>query len=376
MGSYREMSGFRIFHELIPSLIKKFDPYRPYWPTSPFGQEEDPNSPLSGNRHQWDIWSRWVDYSEIEKDQSLFVTEFGFQGPANRDTIESVLPAPDRHPQSRLFEYHNKQIEGNERLFRYMAAHLPVTTRWEDFLYLAQLNQGLALKMCLEHWRLRWPETSGSLIWQLNDCWPVSSWSLIDAQRLPKLAYYFVKHAFAPCIITFRKEGTQLELVVSNHATTQFNGRLELYEIITAQGGVCEIQSVAIQVQAGGRLPVVKESMTPALLEGESILIASLREKSGKLIHRNYFLNGRWKHLKMRQPNIHLEYVQDNQQKKLKLNCDFPAFFVTLQHPDYILSDNGMILLPDHDYTLTLLRGNLKAGETGKIKIYTLNQFL
>ncbi len=168
------MPGYSIYHKLIPGLLKKMDPHRPYWPSTPFGREPDPNSPASGNRHQWDIWSGWKDYTTVKSDQSLFVSEFGFQGPANRQVLESVIPESERHPQSAGFEFHNKQVEGNERIFRFLAAHLPVVNRWADYLYLTQLNQGLALKTCLEHWRIRYPQTAGTIIWQLNDCWPVT----------------------------------------------------------------------------------------------------------------------------------------------------------------------------------------------------------
>ncbi|HFE63726.1 MAG TPA: glycoside hydrolase family 2 protein, partial [Caldithrix sp.] len=217
-----QMPDFSIYHRQLPKIVSRHDPHRPYWPSSPFGSDAHPNDPRSGNRHQWEIWSMWQDYTSVKSDRSLFITEFGFQGPANRETLESALPEHSWHPQSELFEFHNKQVEGNERLFRFLAGHLPVQTIWADFLYLAQLNQGLALKTCLEHWRSRWPETSGSIIWQLNDCWPVTSWSLIDSALQPKLAYYFVKSAFLPQTVYFRELTDRLEVVVFNRSNTAF----------------------------------------------------------------------------------------------------------------------------------------------------------
>jgi beta-mannosidase len=215
-GSYRKMPGYKIFHSLIPGLLKTLDPLRPYWPTTPFGFDDDPNRQTTGNRHQWDIWSNWVDYKNVRYDNSLFVTEFGFQGPANTDTFTSILPPEKRHIQSAAFEYYNKQIEGPERIIRFMAAHLPLSTDWSDFIYLAQLNQGFALKSCIEHWRLKSPATNGSIIWQLNDCWPVTSWSLIDSQIKPKMAYYFVKNVFSKEVIYFNKTGISLKVNLFN----------------------------------------------------------------------------------------------------------------------------------------------------------------
>ena len=125
--------GFEFFHSTIPEWLNELDSSRPYWPSSPFGDEEDPNSEQSGNRHVWDIWSFWVDYSEVKHDESLFVTEFGFQAPATYETFKNVLPASALYSQSELFEFHNKQDEGSERLFRFLSGHLPVKTDLESF---------------------------------------------------------------------------------------------------------------------------------------------------------------------------------------------------------------------------------------------------
>ena len=172
--SYKEMPGYKIYHEVIPDILKAADPERPYWPSSPFGSDDDPNAYSSGNRHEWGIWSKWIDYSEVKNDNSLFVTEFGFQGPANKKTFEKYLSKNKRYSQDPVFEFHNKQVEGPERVFKFLSGNLPIKTEWEDFIYLAQLNQALALKTCLERWRINWPVANGSIIWQLNDCWPVA----------------------------------------------------------------------------------------------------------------------------------------------------------------------------------------------------------
>jgi len=160
----KDMLGYKIFHHLIPNIVEKLDPERPYWPSSPFGMEEDPNDPKSGNRHNWDIWSNWADYTEVIKDKSLFVTEFGFQAPANPSTMQNVLPEYVDSAQNEFFEFHNKQIEGPERLHKFLSGNLPVKNDLANFIYLTQLNQAFALKTCLEHWRISNQATKGSII--------------------------------------------------------------------------------------------------------------------------------------------------------------------------------------------------------------------
>ena len=213
-SSYKKMPGYKIFHRVIPKILKKIDHDRPYWPSSPFGNDDDPNSYNSGNTHQWNIWSKWIDYKTVKNDRSLFVTEFGFQGPANKDTFKKYLPKKNRNISDKIFEHHNKQIEGPERIIKFLSSHLPIKTGWDDYLYLTQLNQAFALKTCLEYWRTN-GRTNGSIIWQLNDCWPVTSWSIIDSDINPKIAYYFVKNTFALQLLYFKDEGSKIKVILT-----------------------------------------------------------------------------------------------------------------------------------------------------------------
>lgn len=222
-----DMSGARIFRDILPLVVAELDGTRPYWRSSPFG-EGFPNAELNGNHHQWSVWSAWKDYKEYENDNARFITEFGFQAPANRKTFEEVTIAADRHPQSPAMEHHNKQVEGTERLVRFQAAHYKLSERFDDFVYQGQLVQAEALKYAVEHWRRRKFETAGSLFWQLNDCWQVSSWSVIDSSLRPKAGYYFSRKFFAPVLLSFKRVDNMLEVWVTNDLLNQVSGKLEL----------------------------------------------------------------------------------------------------------------------------------------------------
>ena len=145
-SSYKKMPGYNIYHKVIPDILKNIDPMHPYWQSSPFGNDEDPNSFESGNTHQWNIWSRWIDYTEVVNDKSLFVTEFGFQGPANKDTFEKYLPIKNRNISDQIFEHHNKQVEGPERIIKFLSAHLPIKTDWDDYSILSAIKSGICIK--------------------------------------------------------------------------------------------------------------------------------------------------------------------------------------------------------------------------------------
>ncbi len=220
-----DMSGEVIFRNILPSICKQHDGTRPYWRSSPFGSGF-PNAESNGNHHQWAVWSSWKDFKEYEKDHGRFITEFGFQSPAGRRTLEEITVPSDRHPQSTVIEHHNKQVEGPERLFRYQAAHYHISNSFDDFVYKGQLVQAEALKCAVEHWRRRKFKTAGALFWQLNDCWPVTSWSVIDSALRPKAAYYYARKFFAPVLVSFRKAGGNLEIWVTNDLTERISGLL------------------------------------------------------------------------------------------------------------------------------------------------------
>ncbi len=221
------MKGATIFRDVLPAVVRKLDGTRPYWRSSPFG-EGFPNDESNGNHHQWDVWSFWKDYPEYENDNARFVTEFGFQGPANLPTLREVTLAHDRHPQSEVLEHHNKQVDGTERLIRFMAAHHRLPDSLADFVMKGQLVQGEALKRAAEHWRRRKYGTAGVLFWQLNDCWPVNSWSVIDSRLRPKAAYYFARRFFAPLLASFRRSALGVEVWATSDLPVPVGGTLDV----------------------------------------------------------------------------------------------------------------------------------------------------
>jgi beta-mannosidase len=220
-----DMCGAKIFRDILADVCSAEDGTRPYWRSSPFGSGF-PNSESNGNHHQWTVWSAWKDFTEYEKDTARFVTEFGFQAPANRVTLEEAMLSEDLHPQSRVMEHHNKQVEGPERLARFQAAHYRFGTDLDDFIYKGQLVQAEALKLAAEHWRRRKFDTAGVIFWQLNDCWPVSSWAVIDSALRPKAAYYFAKRFFAPILVSCRREERGVSVWLTNDRLKPCGGKL------------------------------------------------------------------------------------------------------------------------------------------------------
>lgn len=370
------LPGFGIYHQIIPEILKKLDPLRPYWPTSPFGSEIDPNSEKSGNRHQWDIWSSGVDYTEVKADKSLFVSEFGFQGPANRTTLERALPESDWHAQASSFLFHNKQNEGPKLLAQFLNNHLPEQNTWKDFIYLTQLNQGFALKTCIEHWRSRWPKTAGSIIWQLNDCWPVTSWSLIDAELQPKLAYYFVKKAFSEILIYFKQKSSITDIYLLNSSPGHYQGLLRIHFFDLRSGNISEELNFELSLSENMSKKVYRHDNGKAMASEDWLILATLTDSKNKIIHRNYLLSNRWKYISLPASNVTLNYTSAEDATQLAVSAERATFFVDLFHPKFTFSDRGFILLPGEVKKLEIIGKNVGEFNLDALETYTLNHYL
>lgn len=373
--SYKKMPGYKIFHSIIPNILKKIDPERPYWHSSPFGNDEDPNSFNSGNTHQWDIWSMWIDYNNVKTDRSLFVTEFGFQAPANKDTFEKYLPQKNRSINDKNFEHHNKQIEGPERIIKFLSSHLPINTDWNDYLYLTQLNQAFALKTCLEYWRTN-GRTNGSIIWQLNDCWPVTSWAIIDSDSKPKLAYYFVKNTFALRLLSFKDEGSTIKIILLNQNQDIIKGRLRLTVVSTVSGEIMKDSSCKVNIN-NKVLTEINSIIRKNLPHDENwILAAVLYDESDKIICKNYYLTKPWKHVRLKETKLKLKTLTNDNCTELILKCSGPVFFIDLYYPDLTFSDRGYFILPGEQIELKIFGEHINQLIVEDIKVFSLNSYL
>ena len=371
-----KLPGYNIYHQLIPNLLKEVDPLRPYWSSSPFGFDEDPNDQNSGNTHQWNIWSNWIDYTEVIKDNSLFVSEFGFQSPANKTTWTAALSKNNLQCDNPMFEFHNKQVEVQERIFQFLSDHLPMTCEWNDFIYLAQLNQGLALKSCIEHWRSNSPTTNGAIIWQLNDCWPAISWSIIDSDLTPKLSYFFVKDVYSDQILTIYKENSTININFNNHSKTKtMCGLLKLHIIEQQSGKVIKEYDEQFSIQNCRNNIIYKVPIQELRNNGDNILIASVYNENNKLLHRNFFLEQRWKNINLPEAKLEIEFTKESD-LYVSIKSNTPAFFVDLYLPHLKFDARGFILLPGETRKIKIIRNCNSQFDLGKIKVYSLNKYL
>ncbi|EAA35570.1 glycoside hydrolase family 2 protein [Neurospora crassa] len=201
-----------IYEKILPNVCSELIPSTYYHPGSPWGDGVDTHDPTVGDIHQWNVWhgtqEKWQNFDKLG---GRFVSEFGMQAFPNVKTIDAYLPLgksdPDRYPQSSTVDFHNK-ADGHERR---IALYLVENMRYgpdplEQFVYATQLMQGECLASAYRLWKRQWKGPGreycgGALVWQINDCWPVTSWSIADYYLRPKMAYFTVKREMAPVSI-------------------------------------------------------------------------------------------------------------------------------------------------------------------------------
>jgi beta-mannosidase len=197
--------GATYYYEDFPALLAELDPTRPYHPgspSSPLASEKHPNADGHGTRHEWDAWNR-EDYTFHDKFVPRFCSEFGWQAPPTWATLTATLDAADLRKDSAAFLLHQKAEDGNGKLDRGLAHHMRVPDDFTEWHWATQLNQARATRHAVLHLRSHAPRTMGSIIWQLNDCWPVTSWAVVDGAGRLKPAYYALREAYAPRTLGF-----------------------------------------------------------------------------------------------------------------------------------------------------------------------------
>ncbi|MCX8183453.1 MAG: glycoside hydrolase family 2 protein [Crenarchaeota archaeon] len=366
--------GETIYHKILPEVCSKLDPETFYWPSSPYGGD-DPNSQSEGDRHNWEVWSMLRDYTEYLNDKGRFISEFGFQSAPSMETIKRFTLPEDRDPQSRVIEFHNKQIMGQERLWFFILLHFKITVNLSRFVYLTQINQGEAMKTGIEHWRRRKFKTGGALIWQLNDCWPVLSWSLIDYYGNLKASYYYVKRAFDPVNVSLLVKQDKFEAWVCNDLLKPVKGRLRIMSFNLKGDRMSGIEKEVV-VEANSSKLCMKLSLSELNVKDKfsSFLVCVFEPDDAEPKYDVVFLE-RVKYITLPKPRIRIKLVRkDSSTYELILasNNVAKACEVRIRGVKAEFSDNFFDLFPDFEKKILIKLGKplSKTELTKRIRVF------
>ncbi|MBB3398717.1 MULTISPECIES: glycoside hydrolase family 2 protein [unclassified Rhizobium] len=219
--------GLGYYLDVLPKLCAELDPDRPYYPGSPYSgtMEIEPNADEHGCKHIWDVWND-LGYEVYRNYIPRFCSEFGWQAPPNWATIEESVHDTPLTPTSNGVFHHQKATQGNDKLIRGLAGHLPVPRTMDDWHFATQLNQARAIRFAIEHMRSHRAACKGAVVWQFNDCWPVTSWAALDSAGRRKPLWYAMQQAFDPRLLTIQPRSSGLAAVAVNERTLFWRAKI------------------------------------------------------------------------------------------------------------------------------------------------------
>lgn len=199
----------RLYERLLPRVVKELDPDTFYWPASPSsgGGFDAPNDENRGDVHYWDVWHGLKPFTAYRSFYFRYASEFGFQAYPHAKTLEAVTLPQDLNAFSYVMEKHQRNGAANGRILMYLAQTYLYPKDFNSLVYASQLMQADAIRYGVEHWRRHRGRCMGAIYWQLNDCWPVISWSSIDYHFRWKALHYAARRFFAPLMISCMEEG-------------------------------------------------------------------------------------------------------------------------------------------------------------------------
>ena len=200
-------NGYKaLFEGVLPAVLAAEDTTRYYHPSSPLYGRGDPRSQTEGDVHYWGVFHDEEPFSAYKDKPGRFSNEYGFQSLACYDTYREYFAPEEMTLYSEAMRVHQKNPKGYRVMEEYMVRDLPlIKNNFQTYVYLTQLLQAEGIKIAMEGHRQKRPWTMGSLYWQVNDCWPVASWSSIDSRGRWKALQYYAKRSFAPTILSFER---------------------------------------------------------------------------------------------------------------------------------------------------------------------------
>jgi beta-mannosidase len=349
-----------LFRDVLKSVITAYSPQTPYWPSSPSANfEAPPDNPKDGDMHYWAVWHALEPIQEYTKQTPRFMSEFGFQSFPELATISTFAKPEEFDIGSPTMRAHQKNTGGNERILTYMLREYREPKDFASFVYLSQVQQAEAIKTGAEHFRRLRPRTMGAMYWQLNDCWPVASWSSIDySGRWKALQYYAVRFFDDVLVSAFRHDG-KVEVFGVNDRLTPLRASLRR-RVLDFNGKVLATSASDVDLPAQSSTLLSTNTDAELLAGADPSQTFAVYELTadGKVLSRNLVFFREMRNVRLPAAAIEPRWSSANE---VALSSPVLARHVALTFGDLDVhaSDNYFDLLPGESVTVRL---DTKAG--------------
>ncbi len=363
----------KLYEYIIPKIVKEEDPNAFYWPSSPSsgGNFENSWSEDQGDMHYWDVWHGNKPFTEYRKFHFRYLSEFGFQSFPSLKTVESFTLPEDRNIFSRVMEMHQRNRAANGKILNYLSATYLYPKDFDHLLYASQLLQADAIRYGVEHFRRYRGRCMGTVVWQLNDIWPVASWASIDYYGRWKALHYAEKKMFAPVMISCEETGELSErpfciqepapieksarLHVANETMEEVTGTVS-WSLRRPDSSILEEGSQKVTVPALDG--VWLEKMDFGAYEEREIHLTYSFSVDGQVVSENSCLFTAPKHYFFADPKLRCERKGD----QIIVHADAYAKNVEIiaEDGDLWLSDN-FFDMEAGEYAVSIIRGDAKS---------------
>jgi len=364
-----------IFNRILPAAVKATDDNRFYWSSSPNAINYTTKyitDKRSGDAHYWGVWWGKDPFEKFNDNISPFMSEYGFQSFPELATVEQYALPADYDIESEVMKAHQRSSIGNTTIAHYMKDMFTVPAKFEDFLYVGQILQSEGIKMAIEAHRRAMPFCMGTLFWQIDDCWPVASWSSIDYYGRWKAQQYMAKKAFEPVIVSPFREGDAIKIYTVSDLFENSSALLQI-SLMDFEGKVLRKEEKTIVV------PSNTSAVVYSLAEGDwtknidrtKTFISIKLIQNNKETCRNSFFFEKPKNVVLPKANITVTQTDNNH---IALSSDKLARFVWLDAPNSIntFSDNYFDLLPGEQKILKISDTYAKDFKLNEVKITSL----
>ncbi|HEX3020779.1 MAG TPA: glycoside hydrolase family 2 protein [Lachnospiraceae bacterium] len=353
------------FEYILPKALKKEDDTTFFWPSSPSsgGCFDDPDDENRGDTHYWSVWHGLLPFSDYQNHYFRFCSEFGFQSFPSMKTVKTYTEACDRNIFSKVMESHQKNDAANGKMLYYLSENFRYPKDFESLLYVTQILQGLAIKSGVEHFRRNRGRCMGSLYWQINDNWPVASWSSIDYYGRWKVLHYMAKNFYAPVAGSLVRHDSKMEVFLQNES---LNG-------ITAKATL-SLKTMDLQVLDYEEFQVEVAPLTAVLVGGKdySTILEKIDQTTVFVELMITYADGTvqvetetfvpYKHLQLLQPDIRVDVEEMEDVFRISLSTNAFANFVELdfEEADAIFEDNYFALTDTKGKDIVLRKEDIR----------------
>jgi beta-mannosidase len=372
-----------LFDKLLPSICRRLDPKRTYWPSSghsPRGDRQDSKDPRWGDAHLWSVWHGRQPFDWYRTAYHRFCSEFGFQSFPSQRTTHSFTEPRDRNVTSPVMEHHQRSRIGNDAILQYMASWFRMPPRFDDLLWLSQILQLLGIQYAVEHWRRNMPRCMGAIYWQLNDCWPAASWAGIDSAGRWKALHYGARRFFAPALLSAVEDAGRgrIDLHATNDRGKPAKGKV-IWTLVRPSGEVLAGDAESVEVAARKSKRVVRLDLRDPLADygaDELMVFAALRV-GGQVESATYAAFAKPKRMELQDPKLSVRTKKlSNDRFRVTLSARRPALWTWLELTgvDADFSDNFFHLWPgvEHEVTASPAKPLTAAAFQRKLRIRSL----